>query len=83
MPALMRLLPSTSVGFRGRRDRERPAPDGGYRVTICSSDQGGKDKIELHRGVVKGKERVPANALRRFTISLAPGEAQLIRIEKE
>ena len=60
-----------------------PVAAGEYRITICSSDEGGRGKIEVHRGLMNSKETATVHAMRKFSLALAPGELQLIRIEKE
>ncbi|MBS3762876.1 MAG: beta-galactosidase trimerization domain-containing protein [Planctomycetes bacterium] len=51
-------------------------PEGTYRLAVCSSNGDG-----LNEGLVSGKKTPSGGVLRRFEISLSPGEVKLIRVQ--
>jgi len=58
-----------------------PLPQGDYSVMVCSSQEGTRENIALHSGLVGGKAAVGAGSLLSFNIGLSPGEIKLLRIQ--
>lgn len=76
--------------YLGNLERDKPAnavvglalPAGNYSLTVCSSLEGTKNSIALNQALVNGKPAVTADQLKSLSVNLAPGEVQLIHVQK-
>ena len=74
--------------YLGNMERVRSAqpvvglslPDGNYSITVCSSEDGGKEGIAIREGLMNRSPSAPGKKLGRFNVGLRPGEVKLIRM---